>query len=412
MEEFRSRLRVDLRSFDAYISQHNSVSHFAHFYLHASGLFYGYAKQRQFCLFADADTWNEADHFKISLIEGFFLTYFIHQKERYSSVQDGSYESLIRECLQKIFDFYVLFTMTDSQSVKYRNLFIHSSSIQKTVEEVFDNRVNNPSMLRLDFWKGSQFNIFSGLDLMYFALWLEGDYAYDRRTQLHDCIIRLMTIACEKESIRNNGKALVAYFISSGNYDAKDFAGKYSIDFEKYNASEKNVVRRLLYEYAVYTCLIDNSLSVSEVLLLQEISRSFKLDEDKAQQSLITIENFLLLYGDKIFFLQYGEGLDVIKKAFFNRSYAFIQKNKTKIVTEIMESKELVELLRKSRRNDLSEMEKAKVREQILDVLKTIPSLAIFMIPGGAILLPILFKILPEELIKPSSFINKSSSDA
>ncbi|MBP5582665.1 MAG: hypothetical protein J6X43_01765, partial [Bacteroidales bacterium] len=43
------------------------------------------------------------------------------------------------------------------------------------------------------------------------------------------------------------------------------------------------------------------------------------------------------------------------------------------------------------------------------DLLKTIPSLAIFMIPGGSIILPFLLKILPEEILMPSSFINKKN---
>ena len=51
--------------------------------------------------------------------------------------------------------------------------------------------------------------------------------------------------------------------------------------------------------------------------------------------------------------------------------------------------------------------EKDKVKEQITDLLRTIPSLTIFMIPGGSLLLPVLYKILPEELLKPSSFRNK-----
>ena len=47
------------------------------------------------------------------------------------------------------------------------------------------------------------------------------------------------------------------------------------------------------------------------------------------------------------------------------------------------------------------------LKEQIIDLLRTIPSLTIFMIPGGSILLPILLKILPEEILVPSSFRNK-----
>jgi len=40
---------------------------------------------------------------------------------------------------------------------------------------------------------------------------------------------------------------------------------------------------------------------------------------------------------------------------------------------------------------------------QLVDILRSIPSLAIFSIPGGAVLLPLLFMILPKGL-KPRAF--------
>ena len=46
--------------------------------------------------------------------------------------------------------------------------------------------------------------------------------------------------------------------------------------------------------------------------------------------------------------------------------------------------------------------EKSKVKEQLLDICKTIPSLTIFLLPGGAILLPLLVKLIPKLL--PSAF--------
>ena len=77
-------------------------------------------------------------------------------------------------------------------------------------------------------------------------------------------------------------------------------------------------------------------------------------------------------------------------------------RNKNRLLKEILESRELVVLLRKSTHKDLSEEEKHKVKEQLLDICKTIPSLAIFILPGGSVLLPILIKFIPQLL--PSSF--------
>ena len=53
--------------------------------------------------------------------------------------------------------------------------------------------------------------------------------------------------------------------------------------------------------------------------------------------------------------------------------------------------------------------EKIKVKEQLLDICKTIPSLTIFLIPGGSLLLPILIKYIPSLL--PSAF-NENKIDS
>jgi hypothetical protein len=76
------------------------------------------------------------------------------------------------------------------------------------------------------------------------------------------------------------------------------------------------------------------------------------------------------------------------------------------MLQEIRETGELAQLLaRASAGATLTPPEKAKVREQLIDVAKTIPALAIFAAPGGMLLLPLLVKLLPFNLL-PSSFSN------
>jgi hypothetical protein len=79
-----------------------------------------------------------------------------------------------------------------------------------------------------------------------------------------------------------------------------------------------------------------------------------------------------------------------------------ISRNKNRLFKELSESKELMVLLAKSTRRDLDEKEKKKVKKQLLDICKSIPSLTIFLLPGGTLLLPILIKFIPKLL--PSSF--------
>lgn len=410
VDEFQLRLVDNYAKLNTIITT-RSLSEFVHIYLHTSGLFYGYAKNHQFVDYKHIDSWNDADDFKIALTEGLFWAYLVYLDKHEKLNITTTHEQILVDCIQKIYDFYVLFTMNDTQHRKYRSLFSQKYDVRTTVEYVLDARVSNPTMLKRDFWKGSQFNIFAGLDVLYFALWLQGDYAYDRREDIKKEIVILSKQASslEKHSLKN-GKTLVSYLISSGNFNPKtieDIENEVDIDFSICKQKESYFVRLILYDYATFACVCDNSLVVNEIIYLSDIAKKLELQDDDTQQSLMTITNFLLIHGEKIFYLQYGEGFDVIKKSFTNRFQGFVLKNKKKIVSEMLESKELIELLRKSVNENLSPEEKAKVREQILDVLKTIPSLAIFIMPGGAFILPILLKILPEEILMPSSFRNK-----
>ena len=79
-----------------------------------------------------------------------------------------------------------------------------------------------------------------------------------------------------------------------------------------------------------------------------------------------------------------------------------LDKNKKMLLKEIKQSKELMTLIGKSATQDLTEEEKDKVKSQLLDIFKSVPALAIFLLPGGAILLPIAIKYIPN--LMPSSF--------
>jgi hypothetical protein len=79
-----------------------------------------------------------------------------------------------------------------------------------------------------------------------------------------------------------------------------------------------------------------------------------------------------------------------------------IKRNKNRFLKEITESKELMQLLAKSTHKDLDLEEKKKIKKQLLDICKTVPSLTIFLLPGGSLLLPILIKFIPKLL--PSAF--------
>ncbi len=91
---------------------------------------------------------------------------------------------------------------------------------------------------------------------------------------------------------------------------------------------------------------------------------------------------------------------------------AVVNENLDAIVRELRETGELGTLLAKAAAGQpLDAAERRKVKEQLIDLAKTVPALAIFAAPGGMVLLPLLAKLLPFDVL-PSSFSQKSRDAA
>ncbi|HET6440639.1 MAG TPA: hypothetical protein VFG59_21440 [Anaeromyxobacter sp.] len=90
--------------------------------------------------------------------------------------------------------------------------------------------------------------------------------------------------------------------------------------------------------------------------------------------------------------------------SFAERLTTMVSQNLGALATEIRETGELGTLLTKAAAGGrLTAEEKRKVRAQLIDLAKAVPALAMFAAPGGSILLPLLVKLLPFNLL-PSAW--------
>lgn len=164
------------------------------------------------------------------------------------------------------------------------------------------------------------------------------------------------------------------------------------------NFSEK----RYLTDLTSAICYSDYNFTEIDRIFVLKMVKEMQLDEIVADESMLEIQRF---YEKNKKIKKQNSGSNPVFN-FYDNSSVFIskliQRNRSRIVKEIQQSKELMNLLIKSRRKPLSIEEQKRAQLLLLDILKTIPSFAIFMLPGGAILLPLFAKILPNLL--PSSF--------
>jgi hypothetical protein len=126
------------------------------------------------------------------------------------------------------------------------------------------------------------------------------------------------------------------------------------------------------------------------------------VSDDFVNKSIIKTDEFISKNKNEISYFNYSNPV----KHFYDHTTQtvtkLISRNKKRLIKEIIQSKELMELLVNSTRRDLNEKEKKKVKKQLLDICKSIPSLTIFLLPGGSLLLPILVKFIPTLL--PTAF--------
>ena len=153
----------------------------------------------------------------------------------------------------------------------------------------------------------------------------------------------------------------------------------------------------------------DAKLDNEEESFLNTLGEKLNLTQHQTDEASKTIEDFYKNYREKVPLL----GSKNIVKTFYDNStnmvLKLIKRNSKKLTQELLESKELLILLTQSTVRDLTKDEQKKVQDQLLDVFKSIPSLAIFILPGGALLLPLVVKFIPKLL--PSAFDDNRIED-
>ncbi|MFC4739197.1 LETM1-related biofilm-associated protein [Flavobacterium ponti] len=173
-------------------------------------------------------------------------------------------------------------------------------------------------------------------------------------------------------------------------------------DFEQFEKYDSILEKLYLLDLATMAMWSDDELTTIEKDYLHTLCAELKISESEYVISLQNIDSYIKQYRNEIPYFNYSNPV----KHFYEQSNKTVTKlitrNGKRLTKEIRESKELVRLLAKSTTTDLDKEEKKKVKKQLLDICKSIPSLTIFLLPGGGILLPILIKYIPQLL--PSAF--------
>ena len=172
------------------------------------------------------------------------------------------------------------------------------------------------------------------------------------------------------------------------------------ISFDNYDSW---LIKKYILELALMTVWADKKLEDIEKHFVTKLSESLGFSTEEFENSLLATESFVIANWNKVHFLQPKHNFIILKDRFSNRISHILDKNKKALIQEMRESKELLRLLQKMTKENLTQQETLIVKAQLLDILKTLPTFVIVALPGTFITLPLLLNILPKSAF-PSAF--------
>ncbi len=145
--------------------------------------------------------------------------------------------------------------------------------------------------------------------------------------------------------------------------------------------------------------VVDGRVSADELRHLTALGDVLGLPPRSQARTRRRVADFVRRHADAFNPLADAAGFAAVDPPLAVRVARAVFDNADALWTEIRETGDLgVLLARRASGQRLTDDENKRMREQLIDVVKAVPALAMFALPGGFVLLPLLLKVLPFDL--------------
>jgi len=287
--------------------------------------------------------------------------------------------------IESVFNFY---TTIDASKTSFLDGLLGEQKSDLNLEKIINKRVYINDSL---FTKNFNYFIINALlfvDVLLYHKFLESENVSIEDIEQMESVLETIVInVLDSKQVKSEyDDSLVKLFESSRRYHEANRPLEYH---EAIQSLQNPLEKQYAFDLGCMASWTDKLIDPEEYLFLNQLGDDLGLGED------ITNQDKIALLGSKN-----------LAKSFYDNSSKMVTKlikrNSKRLLKELSESKDLMVLLSKSTTRDLTEEEQKKMQTQLLDLIKSIPSLAIFMLPGGAILLPLFVKFIPKLL--PTAF--------
>ena len=378
-----------------------SVEHFLHITFGHSGIVFGYPSDLLFATNLDSSKWTTEEKLKLLLFESHLFIYLL-KNDNPIDPKEGFIKTLLEfygkhnsYSISKIFTFF----LKESKEEKLENILSQRLDIKMNL---LDNRL----------WLNYLSNVFVYLDVILYNDSLTGKKK-GTLSNYNDLAMNSLTAisiaAFSDGHVGEQEKSLFKIFLASANLpdEKREIALKQFKSGATFNdftsSTHKNwLFKRFLLDVSALTVLANLQSISEEKEFLDDFCKFLEIPHIELEETRVMVGNFVLNNNQKVSFLKSSSSYEKMFSSLSRRWIKILGRNKDKLATELKQSKELVFLIKKSAVQELSKEEKEQVKTQFLDIVKSMPTLAIFMLPGGALLLPLVLKIIPDLI--PSAF--------
>lgn len=390
----KGELWIHIRQFD----EINDLKHI-HLKCIRSGIVFGLPTRAIFGHKLNTKNWTNEEKLKVLLFEALL---FVHLKTGGKVNKD--------EFLARLMQFY---GDHNARSLTQTLLFFKKESTEEKIEKILSKRVDIKfNLLDNKWWVNGLNNAFVYLDVILFynhCMNIEKDALLDYSEFAVQSLTAITLATHADGEVSTIERDLFNVFLASANL-SEDLREEAKVRFENgatiNDFSEKIkdrwLLKRFLIDISLLTMFSNFEIGKEEMMYAEKLREFMEIPQDEMDQTMMFIENFIIANRQKSEVLNETASLEKVYGSFTNRWKKILTRNKEKLAVELSESKELVQLMKKSMSEELTPEEKEKVKQQLKDILKSMPAFAVFMIPGGAILMPMMMKIIPDLL--PSAF--------
>lgn len=357
----------------------------------------------------EQEHWNNKEKMKALLAESLISSSLLfHQQQNGSPV---NLAAAIDKTLESIATFYN--NIFPELATPSKTFFGKRKSAIELAERILDKRIERTSDFEGNFWTYFFHNSLLFLDVFIFGQWIHtnadrivADFFRYERDELRFSVVKVIAAASHaNKEVEFEEKKLLDFFLHSADLSSekrKEAVRIFEKGIELYeiNLPSDNswILKKFFLEIAILTIWADKKVEEVEMDFLRNFTLHLSFNEDDLENSLIAIEGFVLENWEQLSYLQNNQDYQQVSEQFIRRVARIAEKNKSRLLKELNEHDDIVELLRKSRTTELTGEEKELMRQGLVEVLRSIPTFVIISLPRKFLTLPILLRILPRNL--------------